>query len=154
MALAKDELCPEFSGLNQDGNEISLKDFKGHPLILYFYPKDHTPGCTLESCGFRDVYQEIKTLGAEVVGVSKDSVASHQKFVQKHDLPFNIIADTQTKMCEDFDVLAEKSMFGRKYMGIVRTTYLIDKNGKIVTVWPKVSVAGHIKDVLKHLKDL
>jgi len=143
---------PNFNGLNaldQDGSEITLIQFSGEKLVLFFYPKDNTPGCTIESCGFIEAYADFKANGIEVVGISRDSVKKHQNFIAKHNLPFPLIADTESIFCDAFGVIKEKSMFGRKYFGIERSTFLLDKKGQIQHVWPKVKIMGHVADVLK-----
>ena len=139
MALDPGKKAPAFSG---------LKDAKGQWLVLYFYPKDNTSGCTTEACDFRDNMKRLSSKKVVVIGVSPDSAKSHDKFIEKYDLNFTLIADEDKKVCEKYDVWKEKSMYGRKYMGVVRTTYLIDPKGKIVHTWPKVKVKGHVDDVL------
>ncbi len=139
MALDPGKKAPAFSG---------LKDAKGQWLVLYFYPKDNTSGCTTEACDFRDSMKRLSSKKVVVIGVSPDSAKSHDKFIEKYDLNFTLIADEDKKVCEKYDVWKEKSMYGRKYMGVVRTTYLIDPKGKIVHTWPKVKVKGHVDDVL------
>ena len=146
--------APAFSVLNEDGEKVSLKDFKGKSIVVYFYPKDHTPGCTQESCDFRDSMARVKSAGAVVLGVSRDSVSSHLKFKTKLELPFSLLADEDGKMCESFGVWKEKSMYGRKYMGIERSTFIIDAKGKIAKIFPKVSVKGHVDEVIDALKSL
>ena len=121
--------APPFQGRDQDGNEISLKDFAGKKLVLYFYPKDNTPGCTKQACGFGELYPQFTEKGAVVLGVSKDSVASHKKFEEKYSLPFTLLSDTELSCIQAYDVWKEKNMYGRKTMGVVRTTYLIDEEG-------------------------
>lgn len=140
--------APDFCLSDDQGNTITLSDFKGKRLIVYFYPKDHTPGCTKESCDFRDAFNSLAAKNVAVVGVSRDSVASHDTFKQKHALPFPLLADIDSTMCQAYGVLKEKSMFGKKYMGIVRTTFLIDEQGKIINIFPKVNVLGHVKKLL------
>lgn len=130
--------APDFKAKNQAGETISLSDFAGKKLILYFYPKDNTPGCTTESCNFRDNYQSLLTKGFEVVGVSIDSEASHQRFTKKHDLPFNLLVDDKKKMVEDYGVWQEKNLYGLKYMGTVRTTFVINESGIIEHIINKV----------------
>lgn len=130
--------APDFKAKNQAGETISLSDFAGKKLILYFYPKDNTPGCTTESCNFRDNYQNLLTKGFEVVGVSIDSEASHQRFTKKHDLPFNLLVDDKKKMVEDYGVWQEKNLYGLKYMGTVRTTFVINESGIIEHIINKV----------------
>jgi len=130
--------APDFKAKNQRGETISLSDFAGKKLILYFYPKDNTPGCTTESCNFRDNYQSLLGKGFEVVGVSIDNEASHQRFTKKHDLPFNLLVDDEKKMVEDYQVWKEKNLYGLKYMGTVRTTFIIDEEGIIEHIISKV----------------
>jgi peroxiredoxin Q/BCP len=143
--------APDFSGVDENGNKISLKDFKGKKVVLYFYPKDNTTGCTAEACDFRDSYSRIKRKGVVLLGVSPDSEKSHQNFKEKYDLPFPLIADTDKTIANAYDVWQEKSMYGRKYMGIVRSTFVIDEKGKIMAVFPKVKVTGHVDQVLEAL---
>lgn len=147
-------LAPEFNAPGDDGNTISLSSFKGKIVVLYFYPKDNTPGCTKESCEFAQAYDELKDLGAEVIGVSRDSAQSHQKFRAKYNLPFPLITDASSTVCNQYNVIGEKNMFGKKYQGIVRTTVLIDKNGKIAKTWKKVKVSGHVDEVIKSVREL
>ena len=143
--------APDFSGVDEKGNKISLKDFKGKKIVLYFYPKDNTTGCTAEACDFRDNYSRIKRKGVVLLGVSPDSEKSHQKFIEKYDLPFPLIADTEKTIANAYGVWQEKSMYGRKYMGIVRSTFIIDEKGKIQAIFPKVKVAGHVDEILNAL---
>jgi len=130
--------APDFKAKNQAGEIISLNDFKGKKLILYFYPKDNTPGCTTESCNFRDNYQSLFHKGFEVVGVSIDNEASHQRFTQKHSLPFNLLVDEDKKMVQDYQVWGEKNLYGMKYMGTKRTTFVINESGIIEHIIKKV----------------
>lgn len=132
--------------------QLTRDDFKGKKLILYFYPKDHTPGCTKESQNFRDAYERIRAAGGEVVGVSRDSVKTHENFRAKHDLPFDLISDTDETLCRQFDVIREKSLYGRKYMGIDRSTFLVDGNGVLRAEWRGVKVPGHVEEVLQALE--
>ncbi len=147
--------APDFSLPSDEGKTLSLKDFAGKTVVLYFYPKDDTPGCTQESCDFRDSFSRVKARGAVVLGVSKDSVKSHQKFKSKFALPFPLLSDETGKMIEAYRVWKEKSMYGKKYMGIDRTTYLIDVDaqgkGTIRKAYPKVKVTGHVEEILKDL---
>ena len=145
--------APDFSVKDDSGNSLKLSDLKGKKIVLYFYPKDDTPGCTKEACNFRDGIAAIRRLGAVVLGVSADSVESHQKFKKKFDLNFQLLADTDREIIEAYDVWKEKSMYGRKYMGIERTTFVIGKDGKITHIFPKVKVAEHADEVLEALKD-
>lgn len=147
--------APSFSLPSDSGNKVSLKDYAGKTVVLYFYPKDDTPGCTIESCDFRDSFSRVQAAGAVVLGVSKDSVASHQKFKAKFSLPFPLLSDESGKMLEAYRVWKEKLNYGKAYMGIERTTYLIDVdakgNGTIRKVYPKVKVEGHVGEILKDL---
>jgi thioredoxin-dependent peroxiredoxin len=145
--------APAFKLKNQDGKTISLNDYKGKNIVLYFYPKDNTSGCTKEACNFRDEFPKFKNVDAVILGVSPDSVASHKKFAEKYDLPFNLLSDEGKEVLEKYGVWQEKSMYGRKYMGVVRTTVVIDQNGKIRKIFPKVKVDGHNKEVLEALKN-
>jgi peroxiredoxin Q/BCP len=144
--------APAFRLKNQDGKTITLTDFKGKNVVLYFYPKDNTSGCTKEACNFRDEFPKFKKLKAKIIGISKDSVESHKKFADKYDLPFDLLSDESKKVLEKYGVWKQKSMYGRKYMGIERTTVVIDKNGKIIKIFPKVKVTDHEKEVLEVLK--
>lgn len=150
MALKAGDKAPEILGVNQDGKEIRLSDFAGKKLVLYFYPKDNTPGCTAQACSLRDGYEDLRKAGYEVLGVSADSAASHQKFIAKQALPFQLIADTDTKLAEQFGAWGEKSMYGRKYMGMFRTTFIIDEQGTIERVIePKeVNTKAHAAQIL------
>ena len=157
MSKAKNEdlkvgqKAPDFTVLNDKGETVKLSDLKGKKVVLYFYPKDDTPGCTTEACAFRDGIDEIKKKGATVIGVSTDSVESHQKFKKKFDLNFPLLADTDKKLVEAYGTWKEKSMYGRKYMGIERTTFVIDEQGKISHIFPKVKVSEHYDEVLEAL---
>ena len=130
--------APPFSAKNQSGETIKLDDFKGKKLVLYFYPKDNTPGCTTESCNFRDNYQSLLNKGFEVVGVSVDGERSHKRFAEKHDLPFNLLVDDEKKIVEDYQVWVEKNLYGRKYMGTARITFIINEEGIIEHIIKKV----------------
>ena len=145
--------APDFSLLNQDGKKISLKDYLGKKVVLYFYPKDDTSGCTKEACNFRDEFPKFTKTKAVILGVSPDSVKAHKKFAEKYDLNFDLLADEEKKVVEKYEVWKEKSMYGRKYMGVERTTFIIDEKGKIKTIFNKVKVDGHNKEVLEALKD-
>ena len=142
---------PDFSVATNGGGTLRLSDFKGKKVILYFYPKDDTPGCTKEAQGFKEVYGALKDKGVEVIGISKDSVKKHDKFVEKYDLPFPLGADEEGAVCEAYGTWVEKSMYGRQYMGIDRATFLIDASGCLLQVWHKVKVPGHVKAVLTAL---
>ncbi len=141
------DTAPDFT-LPTDGNgEITLSDFKGQNVVLYFYPKDSTPGCTTESCDFRDAHPEFERLNAQIIGLSKCSVKKHDNFRAKQSLNFPLASDENGNVCETYGVWKEKSMYGKKFMGIERTTFLIDKDGKIAHIWNKVKVKGHVDDV-------
>jgi peroxiredoxin Q/BCP len=144
--------APAFSLMSDTGEKVSLKDFAGKTVVLYFYPKDMTPGCTQQACDFRDSLAQFKKQGGVVIGISKDSVESHLKFKAKHSLPFLLLSDPEGKVCEAYGVWKEKSMYGRKFMGIERTTFLISPEAKILKIYPKVKVKGHIEALLKDLK--
>jgi len=144
--------APTFTLPDSDGKKVSLKDFAGKKVVLYFYHKDNTPGCTKEACAFRDEFPNFKKLKTAVIGVSADSVESHKKFGGKYELPFILLSDVDKKVLEKYGVWKEKSMYGKKYMGIERTTFVIDESGKILKIFPKVKVAGHAEEVLKVLK--
>lgn len=145
--------APQFTLPDSNGKKVSLKDYLGKKVVLYFYPKDMTSGCTREACDFRDAHPNFKKLNAVVLGVSADSSASHQKFSDKYDLPFTLLSDEDKKVLGKYDVWKEKSMYGKKYMGIERTTVVINEDGKIQKIFPKVKVNGHIEEVLKELKN-
>ena len=136
------------------GKTLSLDAFSGKTLVLYFYPKDNTPGCTREGQDFRDAYEAFQAAGAEIVGVSKDSVKTHENFCTKHAFPFDLIADTEETLCQQFDVIKEKNMYGRKYMGVERSTFVIDGHGVLRAEWRKVRVPGHVAEVLKTVESL
>ena len=152
MKLKVGDPALDFEGINQEGKKISLSHFEGKKLILFFYPKDNTPGCTAESCNLNENYETWINRGFDVVGVSPDSVKSHQKFRDKYGLKFNLIADTEKEILQKYGVWAEKSMFGKKYMGIVRTTFLIDEKGKIQEIFEKVNTNDHTNQILGNLK--
>jgi len=145
--------APDFSLLKQDGNKISLKDFLGKKVVLYFYPKDDTSGCTKEACNFSADLPKFSKVDAIILGVSPDSVKSHKKFSEKYKLKIDLLADEEKKIVEKFGVWKEKSMYGRKYMGVERTTFIIDEKGKIKKIFNKVKVDGHNKEVMEALKD-
>jgi peroxiredoxin Q/BCP len=147
MKLAVGDKAPAFNGVNQNGKKIALNDFKGKKLILYFYPKDNTPGCTAEACDLNDNYEMWISKGYHVVGVSPDSEKSHLKFIEKFDLKFDLIADTDTKILETYGVWGEKSMYGKKYMGVLRTTFVIDGNGIIEAIFDKVETKNHSSQI-------
>lgn len=144
--------APAITAKNQNGESISLSDFMGTKVILYFYPKDNTPGCTTEACNFRDNYQSLKKEGFEVIGVSIDGEASHQKFINKHALPFQLLVDEDQKIVNDYGVWVEKNMYGKKYMGTARTTFVIDEQGNIAHIVKKVdnkNASQQIRDLIK-----
>ena len=145
--------APDFTVSDDKGEKVKLSDFKGKKVVLYFYPKDDTPGCTKEACAFRDGISQIKKQGAVVLGVSTDSVESHKKFKSKFELNFPLLADTDKKMVETYGTWKEKSMYGKKYMGIERTTFIIDESGKISHIFPKVKVDEHYDEVLRALQE-
>ena len=145
---------PDFTTLDDSGHPVSLSDFKGKSVVLYFYPKDDTSGCTKEACDFRDAFPRFGKTDAEVIGVSPDSVESHRKFKEKYELPFKLLADDGHKLADKFGVWKEKSMYGRQFMGIERTTVLIDPNGRVARIFPKVRVPGHVEEVETALREL
>ena len=145
---------PDFTTLDDSGHPVSLSDFKGKSVVLYFYPKDDTSGCTKEACDFRDAFPRFGKTDAEVIGVSPDSVESHRKFKKKYELPFKLLADEGHRLADRFGVWKEKSMYGRNFMGIERTTVLIDRNGRVARIFPKVRVPGHVEEVETALREL
>ena len=151
MKLKVGDNAPYFEGVNQDEKKIKLDDYKGKKLILYFYPKDNTPGCTAESCNLSDHYSYWLKQGFDVVGVSPDPVKSHKKFADKFGFKFNLIADTDTSILQAYGVWGEKSMYGKKYMGVLRTTFIIDKNGIIEQVFEKVDTKDHTNQIKESL---
>jgi len=152
MSVKTGDKAPDFS-LSTDGHgKVTLSKLKGKNVILYFYPKDDTSGCTSEACGFRDNLPKFGKSDAVVIGISRDSVASHDRFKKKHDLPFRLASDEDGKVCEAYGTWVEKSMYGRKYMGIERATFLIDAKGAIRNIWRKVKVPGHVDEVLAAVK--
>ena len=146
--------APFFKGVNQNGKEISLDDFKGKKIVLYFYPKDNTSGCTMEGRDFAALYSQFKEAGCEVIGVSRDSIKSHNNFCTKQGFPFALISDSDESLCKAFDVIKLKKLYGREYMGIERSTFLINPEGVVCAEWRKVKVAGHAQSVLDHLKSI
>lgn len=150
--LKKGDQAPQFKGINQNGEEISLLDYKGTKVILYFYPKDNTPGCTAESCNLNDNYEFWLNRGYNVIGVSPDNVASHKRFADKFKFRFNLIADTEKKILEAYGVWGEKSMYGRKYMGVMRTTFIINGEGNIEEIFEKVKTNDHTNQILSTLE--
>jgi peroxiredoxin Q/BCP len=150
--LGEGDRLPAVTLLDDRGTQLTTTDLLGGPLILYFYPKDDTPGCTSEASQFRDLYPQFQKKKARIVGVSRDSVESHQRFKEKFSIPFELLADTESKLCDAFGVIVEKNMYGKKSKGIARSTFLIGGDGKIVKVWPKVNVDEHADDVLASLE--
>ena len=146
--------APAFSLPDQDGHIHKLSDYKGQWVLIYFYPKDDTPGCTKEACGIRDNFPAFTKMNAVALGVSKDSPEKHQKFIQKYDLPFTLLADEKTTMIEQYGAWKEKSMYGKTFMGIQRLSYLVDPTGKVAKVYPNVKPTEHAQEVLRDLKDL
>ena len=154
MTVDVGDTAPDFTMPTDGGGEVSLAKLKGRPVVLYFYPRDDTPGCTKEACGFRDNFPDFKGVDAEIIGVSRDTVGKHDKFKAKYELPFTLGADEDGSVTEAYGVWVEKSMYGRKSMGIERATFLIGKDGKIAKVWRKVKVPGHVDEVLEAVKAL
>jgi thioredoxin-dependent peroxiredoxin len=148
------QLAPDFTLLDQRGGPVTLSQLRGTPVVLYFYPKDDTPGCTKEACAFRDARAEYEKAGAKVIGVSPDSITSHQKFADKYGLSFTLIADPEKQVCESYGVWKEKNMFGKKTMRVERTTFVIDRDGVVQKVFPKVKVDGHSDAVLETIRSL
>jgi peroxiredoxin Q/BCP len=145
---------PKLKGVLHDGSTLALSDLRGKSVVVYFYPKDSTPGCTNEAHDFRDLYPKFKKLGCEIIGVSRDSVASHVKFRDKHELPFPLVSDADETWCNAFGVLGEKTLYGRHFIGVIRSTFLIDANGALVAEWRGVRVPGHAAAVLERLAHL
>jgi peroxiredoxin Q/BCP len=154
MSVNEGDKAPAFSMPTDGGGTINLNDLKGKNVVLYFYPKDSTPGCTKEACGFRDLMPDFSKVDAEIIGVSKDSIKRHDNFKAKYELPFVLASDENDDVCERYGVWVEKSMYGKKFMGIERATFLIDGKGKVRKVWRKVKVPGHVEDVLEAVKAL
>lgn len=152
MVLLENTNAPDFSLQDDAGKTVRLSDFKGKDVVLYFYPKDDTPGCTTEACNFRDDYSAYEKAGVVILGISPDSVKSHAKFKAKYHLPFPLLADEDHKVCEQFGAWGSKSMYGRQYDGVLRTTYLIGKDGKIKKVFEKVTPAEHSTEILAEIK--
>ncbi|ATB28927.1 thioredoxin-dependent thiol peroxidase [Melittangium boletus] len=153
MALpTPDSPAPDFHLQDQHGHDVTLAQFRGQHVVLYFYPKDNTPGCTQEACDFRDEHSALQAAGAVVLGVSPDDLKSHQKFATKFSLPFSLLADPEHRVCEAYGVWGEKSLYGRKFLGVTRATFLIGPGGDVVRVWPKVKVAGHVSEILQALQ--
>lgn len=152
LSLKEGDAAPAFRAETQNGNVVSLEKLRGKVVVLYFYPKDDTPGCTKEACGFRDAYSEFTKAGAVVLGVSVDDAKKHQKFVEKFELPFDLLVDTEKQIVRDYGVWGEKSFLGRKYMGVNRVTFLIGPDGRIARIWPSVKPAAHAAEVLEAIR--
>ena len=146
--------CPRFNGASTNDNNFSNKDFIGKKLVIYFYPKDNTPGCTTQGQDFRDNFKTFKKLNTVILGVSRDSVKSHENFKLKQSFPFELLSDPDEKMCKAFDVMKMKSMYGKQYMGVDRSTFLIDEKGRVIKEWRSVKVKGHVEEVLSLVKEL
>jgi peroxiredoxin Q/BCP len=151
MSLDVGDKAPDFTLATDSDGKVKLSDLKGQKVVLYFYPKDDTPGCTSEASQFRDLYPQFQAKKARIVGVSRDSAESHRRFKEKFSIPFELLADTESKLCDAFGVIVEKNMYGKTSKGIARSTFLIDGSGKIVKVWPKVNVDEHADEVLASL---
>ncbi|MCB0632532.1 MAG: thioredoxin-dependent thiol peroxidase [Lewinella sp.] len=147
--LQKGDKAPNFTGIDQNGNEISLSDYKGKKLVLFFYPKDNTPGCTAEACNLRDNYSELKAAGFELLGVSPDSPKKHQNFISKYSLPFPLLADTEQEVLKAYGVWGPKKFMGRSFIGVHRTTFIVDEEGKIAEVIEKVKTGDHTRQILE-----
>lgn len=152
--LPVSKLAPDFSLPASDGTVVSLSDFHGKFVVLYFYPKDMTPGCTAEACDFRDYYAQFRDLNAVILGVSTDSVERHQKFVEKYSLPFLLLADEQHEVAEKYGVWKQKKSFGKEYMGIERSTFVIDEEGRLLKEWRGVKVKGHVEEALAYIRHI
>lgn len=153
MPVKLNATAPAFKGVDQNNETIASKDLKGQWYVLYFYPKDNTSGCTKQACDFRDSMSSLTTLGVKVIGVSPDSIKSHQKFINDHELNFSLISDEDKSICEKYGVWVQKSMYGRSYMGVERSTFIIDPDGKIKQIYSKVKVPGHVEAVMEWLKE-
>lgn len=145
--------APDFTLGDYTGKQHKLSDYKGKPVVLYFYPKDDTPGCTKEACSFRDSYSDFKRAGVEVIGISVDDEKSHEKFINKYNLPFTLLSDPDKKVVEKYGVWVEKSMYGKKYLGTARTTFLLDETGKVIRVFEKVKPENHAQEILQILSE-
>jgi len=154
MSVEEGDKAPDFTVTTDGGGSVSLKDFKGRKVVLYFYPKDSTPGCTTEACAFREALPDFSKIDAEIIGVSRDSVKRHDNFKAKYALPFTLASDEDGSLCEAYGVWVEKMNYGRKYMGIERSTFLIDEKGKIAKIWRKVRVNKHVEKVLEEARAL
>lgn len=152
--LTEGKKAPQFTGVNQNGEKVSLNQFTGKKLVLYFYPKDMTPTCTVQACNLRDNYSDLKKQGFEVLGVSPDDETRHRKFSEKNELPFDLIADTERKIIDKYDVWGEKQLYGRKYMGLFRTTFLIDEKGIIRKIFTKPKSKQHSTEIINAWKEI
>lgn len=153
MAVLEGQLAPDISLPASNGETVKLSDFRGKNVVLYFYPKDMTPGCTTEACDFRDRHQDFSDINTVVLGVSPDPIAKHEKFIEKHGLPFLLLADEEKEAAQAFDVWKLKKNFGKEYMGIERSTFIIDSEGKVVKEWRKVKVKEHINEVYQYIQE-
>lgn len=154
IPLKAGDYAPDFTLDKDEGGTLTLSKLKGSNIVLYFYPKDDTPGCTQEAIDFTQAKPEFDSVNTKIIGVSKDDISSHNKFKEKHGLALDLVADLEQLVCDAYDCWVEKNMYGKKYMGIQRDTFLIDKHGKIVKVWRKVKVSGHVEEVLSAAKEL
>lgn len=153
MAVEVGKQAPDFTLQNQDGEEVTLSDYRGKNVVLYFYPKDMTPGCTTQACDFRDNYSEFEKYNTVIIGISPDPIERHQKFIEKHELPFQLLADVDQKVANLYEVWKLKKNFGREYYGIERSTFIIDKDGIVRKEYRKVRVKGHIEETLQFVKE-
>ena len=153
MTLQVGEKAPDFKLHASEGGEVSLSDYQGKNIVLFFYPKDMTPGCTTEACDFRDQHAQFDELNAVILGISPDPIASHKKFIDKHGLPFILLADEHHEVAETYEVWKLKKNFGKEYMGIERSTFLIDEKGTLIKEWRKVKVEGHVEEALEYLRN-
>lgn len=154
MTITVGQVAPDFELVANTGETVKLSDYKGKYVVLYFYPKDMTPGCTTQACDFRDNYESFSDVDAVILGVSPDPVDKHEKFIEKHDLPFALLVDDEHKVAELYDVWKLKKNFGKEYMGIERSTFIIDKQGQLVKEWRKVKVKGHVEEALTFIREL
>ncbi|MBS4192502.1 thioredoxin-dependent thiol peroxidase [Bacillus sp. FJAT-49705] len=153
MSVTLGELAPDFTLFASTGEAVKLSDYRGKNIVLYFYPKDMTPGCTTQACDFRDQHDRFSEVNAVIIGISPDPMKRHEKFIEKYDLPFILLADEEHKAAEAYDVWKLKKNFGKEYMGIERSTFIIEKDGKLVKEWRKVKVKGHVEEALKYIQE-